>query len=211
MDPSMGERLVHGNSLLIESDPDYDATLRRENARYTVDAVRGALVDTAAPHNLDGPHEMDAFDVWAGYLMLDAWVAGRDRHHENWAVVSTGQGRVLAPSFDHGNALGFQERDEHLIVLNGDQEVRARWLTRGRSHHFAHRPGLVELAHEALSKASPTAREYWEYRLGSVSADETRAIVSAVPREIMSDPAHTFAVHILTENRERLLRDYPDR
>ena len=204
------ERLVHGNSLLAEIDPAYDATLKRENPRYTVDAVHAALDGVVAPAEFLGDRSMDGFDVWAGFLVLDALVAGRDRHHENWGVISSQAGRSLAPSYDHGNALGFQERESHLLVLNRDPQVRANWLAHGRSHHFAGRPGLVELAHEALSSASPTAREYWNARLRSLTREEFSAIVQSVPREIMSDPAHTFALHILIENRERLLRDYPD-
>ena len=37
----------------------------------------------------------------AGYLMLDAWVAGRgSSSHENWAVIERAGNWSLAPSFD---------------------------------------------------------------------------------------------------------------
>jgi len=204
------ERLVHGNSLLTEIDEEYDPALKRENPRYTVRAVKAALTGVVAPADFSGPTAMDGFDVWAGYLVLDAWVAGRDRHHENWGVLSSQDGRALAPSYDHGNALGFQERPEHLLTLNESAAMRSTWLARGRSHHFTGRPRLVDVAHEGLGSASATARDYWNARLRSIDQDEFDAIVQSVPREIMSDPAHRFAVHILNENKERLLRDYPD-
>lgn len=205
------ERLVHGNSLLVEVDPSYDPIRGRNNPRYTVAAVQAALDGVQAPLEFAGPSIMDGFDVWAGYLVLDAWVAGRDRHHENWGVLSSQQGRTLAPSYDHGNALGFQERPEHILTLNADPQQRARWLSRGRSHHFAGRPALVDLAHEALQSASEDARNFWKTQLSSLDSVAMSDIVRSVPREIMSDPAHTFALDILTGNRERLLRDYPGR
>ena len=204
------ERLVHGNSLLAEMDADYDAALKRENPRYTLAAVKAALHGVLAPREFVGPPAMDGFDAWAGYLMLDAWVAGRDRHHENWGVLSSQQGRALAPSYDHGNALGFQERQDHLIALNAAPGLRSNWLARGRSHHFAGRPGLVDLAHSALMLASGVARDYWGAQLSSMTVEGFGAIVQSVPREVMSDAAHTFAIDILIENRERLLCDYPD-
>lgn len=209
MDPELGERLVHGNSLLTEIDPAYDSTVTRRNPRYTVAAVQAALATARAPVAFVGPQGLDAFDVLAGYLMLDALVAGRDRHHENWAVVSGPTGRYLAPSFDHGNALGFQEKATHLKLLNSDTEARARWMTRGRSHHFAGRPDLVGLAHAALAATSQLSRDHWKTSLSDASFDGVRDMVHSIPRSVMSEDAATFALHILTENRERILRDYP--
>lgn len=70
-------------------DPDYDRDQTRRNERYTVDAVKQALADVSVPdaYRVEG---MSAFDLWAGYLVLDAWVAGRDRHHENRIELTIG-------------------------------------------------------------------------------------------------------------------------
>ncbi len=209
IDSIVDARLVHGNSLLAELDSSYDSTLGRNNPRYTVIAVKAVLQEVTAPVEFTGPAAMNAFDVWAGYLTLDAWVAGRDRHHENWGVLSSQRSRSLAPSYDHGNALGFQERSEHLEELLAHPARIDHWLARGRSHHFAGRPSLVDLAHEALQSASAVARRYWNTQLTSLDESVVSDIVHTVPREIMSDPAHTFALNILNANRERLLRDYP--
>lgn len=46
-----------------------------------------------------------ALDVFAGYVLLDAWIANQDRHHENWGALRMGTALYLAPSFDHGAAL----------------------------------------------------------------------------------------------------------
>ncbi|WP_137750571.1 hypothetical protein [Microbacterium sp. SGAir0570] len=202
--PEAGQRLDHGNSLLVEVVPDYESARKRENPGYTVAAVQQALRSATAPPTFTGPSEMDAFDVWAGYLLLDAWVAGRDRHHENWGVISSTEGRALSPSFDHGNALGFQETSSKLARLNDDLELRSRWLDRGRSHHFAGRPSLVDLAKEALNLASPVARQHWGRQMQSIDLRQVAGIVYEVPTDTMSEAARTFALNVLLENRERL-------
>jgi hypothetical protein len=204
------ERLVHGNSLLSEVDPAYDGDLMRANPRYTVNAVRSALEEVEAPAEFAGPQHFAGFDVWTGYLVMDALVAGRDRHHENWGIISSQSGRMLAPSFDHGNALGFQENDEHRISLLANPSAFDRWLARGKSHHFASKPSLLALAHEALAATPVEVRRFWIERLRSISLQDVRSIVESVPNDIMSDPTRNFATSIISANRERVLRDYPD-
>ncbi len=203
-----GLRLVHGNELLAEADPEYEPGARRENPRYTVAAVRHALSEVAAPAGL--PEAVgDAFDAWAGYLALDALVAGRDRHHENWAVVRTVQTARLVPSFDHGNALGFQETEDAVVRMNGDPTALERWARRGRSHHFAGRPELVALADEALALASRDARDYWRGRIASLVLSDAEALVTSVPGELMSEARGRFMVALLDINRRRLTHGDP--
>lgn len=198
-----GLRLVHGNELLAEADSEYEPGARRENPRYTVAAVRHALSGVAAPGGL--PDAVgDAFDAWAGYLALDALVAGRDRHHENWAVVRTAQTVRLVPSFDHGNALGFQEPEGAVERMSADEAALERWVRRGRSHHFAGRPELVALADEALSLASRGARDYWRGRLASLAPSDAEALVAAVPKELVSEVRGRFITSLLDINRRRL-------
>jgi hypothetical protein len=80
---TIGTALVHGNEVLVGRDPDYDRHRRRENPGYTIAAVRDALEGVAAPVGWSGPAEMNGFDVWSGYVLFDAWIANRDRHHAN--------------------------------------------------------------------------------------------------------------------------------
>lgn len=126
------EYLDHGNSVLSARFPRYDQSVQGENPGYTPRAVRTALEGVGPPGDIESKAS-SAFDAWAGYLVLDAWVAGRDRHHENWAVTLRGDERRLAPSFDHGNALGFQERDERRQRMLDDRDHLNRWIERGTS------------------------------------------------------------------------------
>lgn len=203
----IGQRLENGNSVLAESDRFYESSRTRGNERYTVSAVFAALDGVDAPFAFVGPRGMSGFDVWAGYLLFDAWVAGRDRHHENWGVISGRGHRRLSPSYDHGNSLGFQESDAKRLACLSDPLVFEGWLRRGRSHHFPGRPLLTDLAGEALGMASPEARTFWFDRLSAVSLDRVSSVIAAVPRELMSAACASFTEELLALNRRRLLDD----
>lgn len=202
------EYLDHGNSVLSSKFPDYDQAVQGENRGYTPAAVEAALAGVAAPTEVELPAGFTAFDCWVGYLVLDAWVAGRDRHHENWAVVLRGEDRRLAASFDHGNALGFQERDERRARLLEDGEHLQRWLDRGTSRHFAGQPHLVALAHSALGLAGDGVQSFWMDRLEDIADADVHSIVDAIPNNIMTVVTRTFVVRLLTENKRRLLSGY---
>ena len=202
------EYLDHGNSVLSAKFPDYDQSAQGENPGYTPAAVRAALDGVGPPSGTGLEDGFTAFDVWAGYLVLDAWVSGRDRHHENWAVALRGDERRLAPSFDHGNALGFQERDERRERMLNDGEHLERWIERGTSRHFLGKPPLVRLALSSLALASPQAQRHWIGRLAAVDRDEVASLLSAVPADIMTEVTHTFIVRLLETNRRRLLDGY---
>lgn len=203
-----GERLDHGNSVLSARFADYDQSRTGENPGYTVAAVKEALEGVGPPVEVKWPSSFTAYDVWAGYLLLDAWVAGRDRHHENWAVILSGEDRRLAPSFDHGNALAFQERDARQAWILNDEERFSRWLNRGTSRHFRGKPHLVDLALQALSLASPVARSHWFEKLSTCSEDSVQALLYEVPDDIMSETSRIFAVRLLEETRRRLLNGH---
>lgn len=204
-----GQRLVHGNSLLSESNPFYQTGLGRGNVDYTVEAVCRSLAGVAAPLVDPQLSDLSGFDVWAGYVVLDALVAGRDRHHENWGVISERGRRSLSPSFDHGNALGFQEHDDRRQRCLDDATQMIAWAARGRSHHFAGKPSLVAVAHDALTRASPAARQYWKAKIENLDLDQVQAIVAHVPADLMSEAARRFTVQLVEVNKRRLLDGYP--
>lgn len=92
-----GEQLVHGNKLLSARFSDYGDAGRGTNPRYTPRNVAGVLRDVLPPVDSPALAGFTAFDVWCGYLLLDAWVAGRDRHDENWGIVCSSTSRWLVP------------------------------------------------------------------------------------------------------------------
>lgn len=203
-----GEYLEHGNSVLSATFSGYDQSIHGENPGYTPAAVRSALTGLAPPVETAWPAGFTAFDAWVGYLVMDAWVAGRDRHHENWGTVIRGDDRRLAPSFDHGNALGFQERDDRRIRLVDDEGYMERWVRRGTSRHFAGRPDLVDLAFSGLALASRAAARHWVSRIEAIDEAAVRSVVDRVPAGIMSEVTRTFVTKLLATNRRRLLDGY---
>ncbi|MCV7044175.1 hypothetical protein H7J08_05745 [Mycobacterium frederiksbergense] len=198
------EQLIHGNELLTRQNPVYDATAERENPGYTVDAVRAALDGVAAPTVWESPL-ISGFDAWAGYVMLDAWVAGRDRHHENWAAINQSGSLRLAPSYDHGNALGFQESEKQAAKLAEDDERLARWSRKGCSFHFAGKPPLVDVANTALQMAGDAVQSYWRSKLAAVTLDSVVEIFEQIP--YLSDQGRRFRIKLLAHNQERIVND----
>jgi len=87
--------LILGNQLLLKLDPAYPAKQGRyKESKHTVDATCNALKHLARPNDgwmADAPSGMEtSLDVFVGYIMLDAWIANQDRHHENWAGIQRG-------------------------------------------------------------------------------------------------------------------------
>jgi hypothetical protein len=197
--------LAHGNELLGAREPAYDKDLKREHPHYTVEAVHACLAGTAAPAGIEP--ELTGFDVWAGFLVLDAFIANTDRHHENWGVLidRDTQEQRLSPSFDHGSSLGFNVPADRLDEMATRPERVERWCRQGRSGHFAGRPNLVELASSALDLATPRARAHWLDRLDGFGRTEWNRIIDRIPDSRMSEGARTFVSKVLDVNRGRLL------
>lgn len=155
---------------------------------------------------------MTAFEVFAGYLVLDALVANQDRHEENWAVLRPlpGAGALtLAGSYDHGSALGFNLTDAKR-VLELDRDGVLKFCRRATAQRFDRendgRLTLVELAHRALAHCSAAARHRW---LSSVEALTEAALDGTVDRVPgLSESGRTFTQALLATNRRRLLDEH---
>jgi hypothetical protein len=178
----------------------------RSRSGYTLDAMEVALRDCEAPAASAG---LSAFEVFAGYLVLDALVANQDRHVQNWAVLRPlpGAGRIaLAPSFDHGSSLAFNLTD-HRRALLLDRDGVAAFCARARAQRFDAggdgRLTLVTLAAKALDRCSEAARERWLEALGRLTDEQLTGAVTTVPE--LSDPVRSLTSAMLITNRRRLL------
>lgn len=206
--PSSHE-LQHGQVLLeVCGAPGYVHGKGKVHPGHTLENIQASLSDALPPPDCQLPFDAEAYDVFAGYLLLDAWVANRDRHDNNWAVLRP----VLEPagplrlcgSYDHASSLGFNVMDPRRAQLLNDETVEA-WCRRGTAWRFDYDASttLVQLADKALQLASSDARSYWFEKMCNVSEDDVRSIIARVPR--MSDLARTFAVTVLSVNRRRIL------
>jgi hypothetical protein len=214
------QALVLGNQLLLALDKDYPAVDARKFKvkAHTVEAVAEAvgLIEPPPGAWMDGVPTgiASALDVFTGYVLLDAWTANQDRHHENWGVLWDGKRIALAPTFDHGAGLarnlGDEERKERLTTRDGNRRVPF-FAAKARSAFFedmtASRPMTTYGAWRAFSARSPGAAEVWRARLAAIDAPTVQAAVDAVPPARMSGVCREFTMALLMENRQRILTD----
>lgn len=160
------------------------ATVRRQLAAFEVSPPRGFK-----------PAFMTAFDVFGGYLLLDAWIGNQDRHEENWAVLRDSSGALsLAPSFDHGASLGFVLTEAQRTTLARDGRALETYAAKGRATRFEDcaKVPLTVVAADALAKGTPRAGKVWLSRLAGVSAEHCERALAGVAR--MSDASRTLLV-----------------
>jgi hypothetical protein len=210
--------LVLGNELLLAADPQYPHEQRFKVRQHTVEAVseivsRMALSPAVTLTNF--PDGIDsALGVFAGYVMLDAWIANQDRHHENWGALWDGAELRLAPTFDHGAALARNlldpERQERLLTKDRNRTVAA-FASRGRSAFYGSaadsRPLELHEAFRAFAQHVPDAARSWLARLQAVNQDSVWAILDRIPRERMSETCKQFTLELLTTNQQRLMEE----
>lgn len=190
-----------GAALLAERDDEFDS---RSCRGHTIPAIKDALEGMRGPVGGDFA-EWPAFDVFAGYLVFDAWIGNTDRHAHNWGVLqdSATGAECLGPSFDHGTALASGSSDDYRAGLVGKGAV-VDWCERGRTKRFdgGGVNALVALAISALSFASDAARAHWAARISGVDLDECCDVIAAIPN--LSDPTRSFLRTVVSTNRKRL-------
>jgi hypothetical protein len=209
--------LVLGNQLLLARDRDYPTEQRFKVRQHTVAAISELVQVLHAPSIEwcnDVPTEVKStVDFFAGYLLLDAWVANQDRHHENWAAIWHSENAMmrLAPTFDHGAALARNltdnERADRMSTRDFGRSI-ARFAEKARGAIFEcsddDKPlGLLE-TFQAFGKLVPEAACAWLDRLDRLDSGLVRAIVDRVPESRMSTTTKDFTVELLATNHKRL-------
>jgi len=108
---------------------------------HSLDNVHEVLTDLRPPPDAPAVSGMSAYDVFCGYLVLDALVANSDRHDHNWAVflrpTLQDERPALAASYDHASSLGFNLRDERRDRFVAEGTV-SRFAGRGVARRFEH-------------------------------------------------------------------------
>jgi hypothetical protein len=208
--------LVLGNELLLAVDPQYPSEQRFKVRQHTVDAVSDIVTKLVLPapewiENLPSGVQ-SALDVFVGYVMLDAWIANQDRHHENWGALWDQASLRLAPTFDHGAALARNlldsERVERLVTNDRNRTVAA-FATKGRSAFFgdvaAAKPLELRDAFRAFELRAPRAADAWLDQLRRIGLEAVSSILDRVPSERMSEVSKRFTAELLLTNQRRLL------
>lgn len=211
-----GYSLVHGGDWLEAAGvPEFENWQQRSSRGHqrrssggtiqrghNLENIRDALAHVKAPLSL--PDDLTAFDAFAGYLLLDAIIANRDRHEFNWAVMQSltdGQPDRLCPSFDHGTTLGHNLSDHKRRTC--DREAFSR---RATAHRFEHTRKkcltLTELSIQALTMASPSGRGFWTHQLAR--SDLSRLELQTLRLDGVSEVTAIFIDELVTWNVRRL-------
>ncbi|WP_152531374.1 hypothetical protein [Mycobacterium sp. UM_CSW] len=203
-----------GALLLAAADPSYRPGYMKVRGRpgHSLERIALVLAGAGAPPNAVTPQGFDAFDVFAGYMLFDAWIANRDRHDENWSILlpppGFASGRRLCGSYDHAGALGYNVQEAACAQRLCDHAGVLKWTRKGTAHRFEHSieagpVTLVDHAIAALALTSASVRQFWLEQLGQVTQDTVVGLLGRVPN--LSDHCRNFAGEVLRTNQGRLL------
>lgn len=210
-------RLVHGNELLAKVSPDYEASRKFRQRQHTLGSVLALIRHKEVKPPIGWVNEAGietAAEVFLGYLMLDAWIANQDRHHENWGLVlDLEKTKIhLAPTFDHAPSLGSHETDRNRKErLRTQDEGRGmhRYVERARSAFYLSpsddKPMSTLDVFKKAAKRWPHAAKAWLMRLEAFSPQITQEIFDLIPESEISFFSIEFAQTMLILNRQRLL------
>ena len=207
-----------GNQLLLRRDPAYPAETERKFGirEYTVDAVAEAVASLHPP----APEWMraapagvtTALGIFIGYMMLDAWVANQDRHHQNWGAILLEGVLRLSPTYDHGASLARnltdEERQDRLQTRDKNRTVE-HFAGRARSGFYStSQDGKTMFALDVFcrfAEVDPVAARIWLDKLRTVKTDEIESILAGIPPQRMSPVTREFTLELLMINQRRLL------
>lgn len=218
-------RMVMGNEVLHNQTQDYPSHLCDDEKavrvrEHTVTRVLGCLdnKNIKIPISEYDVSNLNAGDVFCGYLMLDALISNQDRHHENWAIMlnnRTGE-QFLCPTYDHAASLGREmldtERNERLVTKDYNRSIPF-FVRKARSELFKKKtdkkPLLTVDAFAHAVEGRPVARTYWLDKLKFLSDEAIKHVFEQLPEECISLTARKFAMLMVLENKKRLLEyDY---
>jgi hypothetical protein len=146
-------------------------------------------------------------------LMLDAWIANQDRHHENWSLVVSPEPAVhLAPTYDHASSLGSNEIDKNRrdrLTTRDKGCSMERYVERAQSAFFlspSHSKPMSTLdAFRYAGSGRSAAARAWLESLAKLSWQDVQMVFEQIPRSLISDIAIEFALRMLDLNRHRLM------
>jgi hypothetical protein len=208
-------RLVLGNELLAEIHTGYPAHELRQVRDHTLGRIHALLShpQVGLPMDWGRPSAAidTAFDVFVGYLLLDAWIANQDRHHENWGLINFAGHIHLAPSYDHAASMGQNETDEmrkeRLTTRDRGRHISS-YVERARSAIYGRKTDTKPLftidAFLSAARKRPAAARFWLDRLQRITRHDCQAIFAQIPAGEISATAIEFALTLLELNQKRL-------
>ncbi|NAX26548.1 hypothetical protein CAG64_13960 [Vibrio sp. V38_P2S17PM301] len=214
----MGNEVLHKDSPSTYPEPVKDTQQFVRIKEHTVQRVLGCfdLSHISPPKGWDSIEDLNAGDVFCGYLMLDALISNQDRHHENWAIVinTETQEKYLCETYDHAASLGRElldkEREDRLTSKDKNRQV-GKFVQKARSELFKlktdRKPLLTNEAFFLSVEKRENAKVFWLERLRALTDEKINAIFNKIPTEVISDVAREFSLKMVLENKKRLLED----
>ena len=157
-----------------------------------------------------------ALGVFVGYVMLDAWVANQDRHHQIWAAIQDGGALYLSrlPTTTALRSRGIWAMKNAKTRLQTRDKKQGRSAFRGpraRSGFFQTIKRIIKTlptldVFQHFAKLEPRAAQIWLAKLqGNIGFDVVDAILAEVPPQRMSPITIQFTSALLCINQRRLL------
>lgn len=211
-----GGRLVHGNELLGGMDVGYPRYAVRRVRDHTLGRIHALLSRqmVGLPPGWRNPSVLikTGFDLFIGYLMLDAWIANQDRHHENWGLINLGGVVYLAPTFDHAASMGQnetdRERESRMTTKDSGYHISS-YVTKARSAIYESRDSKKAMLNLELfqlaAKKNPAVARLWLDALGGIHKSSCENLFDRVPDGAITPTAKKFALSLLELNKHRLL------
>jgi len=207
-----------GNELLSEIHTNYPTQQHYQVKDHTIGRI-ASLLDRPEyllplDWELPGVAISNAFDVFVGYLLLDAWIANQDRHHENWGVISHNYAIYLAPTFDHAASMGQNETDlvrkKRLNTKDPNYKIEC-YAQKARSAIYLKKAETKPLSTiDVFNNAAVRRRngaKLWREMLGDISKQQCLAIFERIPATEINETAIELAVTLLELNKQQILRD----
>ena len=210
-------RLVLGNELLAEIHNAYPKEQFRHVKDHTLGRIFRLLTspEYLLPLNWAAPSIdiENAFDVFIGYLLLDAWIANQDRHHENWGVISYNEKIYLAPTYDHAASMGQNETDTGRVDRLNTRDINrhiSSYAKKARSAIYLTKSDQIPLStvrvFEMAATRRPKAAKLWLQILGDITKQQCFAIFERVSTTEINEVSIDFALQLLEINKQRLLQ-----
>nr|VFJ94518.1 MAG: HipA-like C-terminal domain-containing protein [Candidatus Kentron sp. LFY] len=210
-----GGLLVLGNESLAAVYADYPKHKVRHVRDHTLGRIHALLIDRKIGFPDRQPPDDEiatAYDLFLGYLLLDAWIANQDRHHENWGLIRDRERIYLAPTFDHAASMGQNETDttrqDRLSTKDRGRHI-STYIKKARSAIYENKTDksplpTSDLFRKAAAK-SPEAARIWLDRLQQISQNSCLGLFEQLSPETITPSAKQFALTLLALNQERLL------
>jgi len=160
------------------------------------------VVECLIPLNLD--------KEIARVIIFDALIGNQDRHCENWGVIQ-GNGNIrLAPIYDNGACLGFNNKEDRIELMLKDQNMFQSFTNRGKSIigiGSKKKPKIKALLHEVYVMFPEIVTEEIE-RLNYLQSQGIKHILKTIPSEIMSETHKIWVERLLIYRKDWIINWY---